>query len=246
MSEILMRIMGIAERARTMAELSMAGTVVFGILLVFGVINCLLGYRLLRFWMMLGGFFLGAGAGFAGAYTMGLSDKMQYLMVMVIAGILLAVVAFLIYRVGIFVLGAAIGLFLSIYILHPTTSAVFFVCILAGVGLGTLAMRYAKEVIIVGTSLIGGVMAGLSLARLGGMKEFPIGILMSVGFALLGILIQFVTNKDSDEDDEDEEEEEEELETDASLLEDDDDFYAYWEEEKTDSEVKRHGKRSKN
>ena len=30
--------------------------VIFAVILVFGVLNCILGYRLLRFWMMLGGF----------------------------------------------------------------------------------------------------------------------------------------------------------------------------------------------
>lgn len=38
-------------------------TVIFGIILIFGIMNCILGYRLLRFWMMLGGFFVGAAIG---------------------------------------------------------------------------------------------------------------------------------------------------------------------------------------
>ena len=66
-------------------------------------------------------------------------------------GIVLAVVSFLIYRAGIFVLGFGIGITLSIYLVHPTSSFSFFLCILIGVGLGVLAMRYAKGVIIVGT-----------------------------------------------------------------------------------------------
>ena len=35
--------------------------VIFAVILVFGVLNCILGYRLLRFWMMLCGFVIGAG-----------------------------------------------------------------------------------------------------------------------------------------------------------------------------------------
>ena len=35
--------------------------VIFAVILVFGVLNCILGYRLLRFWMMLGGFLVGGG-----------------------------------------------------------------------------------------------------------------------------------------------------------------------------------------
>ena len=43
--------------------------VIFAVILVFGVLNCILGYRLLRFWMMLCGFVIGAGIGFGAAYT---------------------------------------------------------------------------------------------------------------------------------------------------------------------------------
>ena len=103
----------------------------------------------------------------------------------------------------------------AIYVLHPTSSLVFFLCILAGVLLGSLAMKWAREVIIVGTSLMGGAMAGVSAAKLGGLADIPYGILLSIGFALLGMLIQFATNRRRVEEDEDdldyEEDEEEEL-----------------------------------
>ena len=50
------------------------------------------------------------------------------------------------------------------------------------------------------TSLIGGLIAGVSLGRLGGLDEFPYGIGLSAGFALLGMLIQFAINKPHSED----------------------------------------------
>lgn len=50
------------------------------------------------------------------------------------------------------------------------------------------------------TSLIGGLIAGVSLGRLGGLAEFPYGIGLSAGFALLGMLIQFAINKPHRED----------------------------------------------
>ena len=211
MTEIFMRIMNIVERVRSREELNQMAMVVFGAIFVFGLLNCILGYRVLRFWMMLFGLAMGAGLGAAGVYLtgMGMDDKKMYLAAMGIAGIVLAVISFLVYRAGIFVIGAGIGLALSIYILHPTSSATFFLCILIGVGLGVLALRYAREVIIVGTSLLGGVLAGISLAKLGGLEEIPYGVGMSIGFALLGMLIQFAINRPED-DEEDEEGEEEE------------------------------------
>lgn len=208
MIEILMRIVEIIERVKNMEQLSMVATGAFGILLVFGILNCILGYRLLRFWMMLGGFLVGSAIGLFIASTLEVTDKTSYAGIMIVAGVILGIVAFLIYKIGVFVLSGGIGLSLSIYILHPTTSAVFFVCVLIGVGLGTLAVRYSREVIIVSTSLMGGAMAGFSMAKLGEMNEFPYGALMSVGFALLGMLIQFAVNKPLYEQEENSEPEE--------------------------------------
>lgn len=204
MTEILYRAMNIAERIRNMQELSTVSTILFGIILVFGVMNCILGYRLLRFWMMLFGFAIGAGLGFFGVYQSGAAEKSVYIVAMVAAGVALAVVAFLIFNAGIFIIGAGLGLTISIYLLHPTTSFTFFLCILIGVGIGVVAIRYEREVIIVGTSLLGGVLAGMALAKLGGLSEVPYGIGMSAGFAILSMLIQFAINKPKYIDDDDE------------------------------------------
>ena len=57
--------------------------VIFAVILVFGVLNCILGYRLLRFWMMLCGFVIGAGIGFGAAYTGGVTEKYMYAAFMV-------------------------------------------------------------------------------------------------------------------------------------------------------------------
>lgn len=195
MTGILQQMMGTMEQTRTMSTLDSVSMIGFAALLVLGAINCILGYRLLRFWMMLFGFLIGGGLGLGAAYTMGIQQKYMYAVSMIGVGILLAVIAFLSYKVGIFIIGAGIGLGLGIYVFHPTTSLMFFFCILLGVGLGTLAMKWAREVLIVGTSLLGGVMAGFSLAKLGGLEDIPYGVGLSVGCALLGMLIQFATNR---------------------------------------------------
>lgn len=195
MTGILQQIMGTMEQTRTMSALDSVSMIGFVALLVLGIINCVLGYRLLRFWMMLFGFLIGGGIGLGVAYTMGIQEKYMYAVIMIGVGILLAVIAFLSYKIGIFVIGAGIGLGLGIYVFHPTTSLVFFFCLLLGVGLGALAMKWAREVLIVGTSLLGGAMAGISLAKLGGLDDIPYGLGLSALCALLGMLIQFATNR---------------------------------------------------
>ena len=204
--DMLSRVFDILQRAGEMERIGQIMTIVYGVICVFGILNCLLGYRILRFWMMIFGFLIGAGAGFGVTYLSGVEDKMMIVGAMAGLGIVLAIVSFLVYRAGIFVLGFGIGISLSIYLVHPTSSFSFFLCILVGVGLGILAMRYAKGVIIIGTSILGGVLAGFSIAKIGGLEQFPYGIGMAVGIALLGMLIQFAINKDRYDDDDEEDE----------------------------------------
>ncbi len=207
--DMLSRVFDILQRVGGMEQIGRFMMVAYGVVCVFGILNCFLGYRILRFWMMIFGFIIGAGAGFGVIYLSGVRDKMVIAGAMAGLGIVLAVVSFLIYRAGIFVLGFGIGISLSIYLVHPTSSFTFFLCLLVGVGLGALAMRYAKGVIIIGTSVFGGVLAGFSLAKIGGLAQLPYGAGLALGITLLGILIQFAINRDRYEDDEEEEEAEE-------------------------------------
>jgi hypothetical protein len=205
--EVLLRLNEVLGRFHTMEIHSLILYGAMGILAFFGLLNCLLGYRLLRFWMMLGGFALGAAAGYFAVDAFGQSEITYTAIAALVCGILLAIVTFMIFKVGIFAIGAAIGLTVSIYVLHPTTSSVFFVCILVGVGLGTLTVKFSREVIIVSTSVLGGTLSGLAIAKLAELAEFPYGVGMSLGFAILGMLVQFATNKPVSAEDEDDEEE---------------------------------------
>lgn len=206
MIDILKNVMNIAGRVHDMQIAGTLSMVVFGMVLVFGIMNCVLGYRLLRFWMMIFGFLIGAGIGLFAVYQIGFGEKLYYAVGMIGMGLILAILSFAVFKAGIFIMGAGIGLTLTVYIIHPTTSFSFFICLLAGVGLGMLALRYEREVIIVGTSILGGILSGFATAKLANMEEIPFGIIFSVGFSLVGMLIQFAINKPKYEDDYDEEE----------------------------------------
>lgn len=223
MTDILKNVLNIAVRLHNMQAAGTLAMAFFGIVLIFGLINCILGYRLLRFWMMIFGFLMGAGMGLFGAYEAGIKGKTICIVIMLIAGVILAVISFAIFKAGIFVIGAGIGLTVTIYLIHPTTSFTFFLCLLTGAGLGLLALRYEWEVIIVGTSILGGILSGLAAAKLADMEEIPFGIIFSVGFALVGMLIQFAINKVKYEDEGEEEKTEPDFKEQDELLEDDPD-----------------------
>ena len=217
MVDILKNIMNIAYRVRDMQIAGTLSMVLFGVVLVFGIMNCVLGYRLLRFWMMIFGFLIGAGIGLFAIHQIGFGEKMYYAVGMIGVGLVLAILSFAVFKAGIFIMGAGIGLTITVYIIHPTTSFSFFICLLAGVGLGMLALRYEREVIIVGTSILGGILSGFSAAKLAKMEEIPFGIIFSIGFALVGMLIQFAINKPKYDDDYDEDEDEEDIDEDEDF-----------------------------
>ena len=109
----------------------------------------------------------------------GVQDKMVIAGAMAGLGIVLAVVSFLIYRARNLCTGIWYRNNIE-YLSGPSDQFFsFFLCILIGVGLGVLAMRYAKGVIIVGTSILGGVLAGLSIAKIAGLAQFPYGVGMA-------------------------------------------------------------------
>ena len=194
-------------KIRTADVTSTKYLIVFAVIAAFGILNCVLGYRLLRFWGMLAGFTIGASIGYMIAKRLTVQDRIYYVGAMVGLGIILAIIVFLIYRAAIFVLGAGCALAAAVYFLRPTTSAMFFLCILIGVAAGVIGLKFSRVVIIAATSLMGGALAGLSLAKIGRLAEIPYGLGMSAGFAVLGMLVQFATNRIPEEDEDEEEDE---------------------------------------
>lgn len=202
MLDVLVKFSEMAQRLEGMQTLNRISQILYMGILLFGLLNALLGYRLLRFWVMLGGFAVGAVVGGVAAHHFQMDDYM--IIGCAAAGaIILAAVAFLIYKAGIFILCASIGWGAGIYLVHPTTSLSFFLCILFGVGLGVLGVRFAKPVIIAGTSVQGGMTAGLAAAQLLEWKRVPYGFIAGIAIAGLGILIQTITNRSSYEQEED-------------------------------------------
>lgn len=171
-----------------------------------GFLNCILGYRLLRFWMMLGGIVLGGIVGYFIVDALGDGSRNYYIFGSAGCGILLGVLAFFIYRVGIWTIGAALGFTVSFYFLHPMSYPVLFACILIGAAFGILALKFSKSVIIITSGILGGAMFGYAGARLLRRESFPYGLMAAAVASLLGILIQFLMNRQPKEKTEESEE----------------------------------------
>ena len=134
MTGILQQIMGTMEQTRTMSALDSVSMIGFAALLVLGIINCVLGYRLLRFWMMLFGFLIGGGIGLGVAYTMGIQEKYMYAVIMIGVGILLAVIAFLSCKIGTWNLCVSSDYFAGLFLLSSAGSRTWRTCHEMGTG----------------------------------------------------------------------------------------------------------------
>lgn len=110
MTGILQQIMSTMEQTRSVSVLDSVSMIGFAALLVLGAINCVLGYRLLRFWMMLFGFLIGGGIGLGVAYTMGIQEKYMYAVIMIGVGSARSDRFSELQWIGIFIIGAGIEL----------------------------------------------------------------------------------------------------------------------------------------
>jgi hypothetical protein len=83
------------------------------LLLVVGFIICFFGYRLLRFALVLAGFGAGLALGFAVARLIPGTSQVVALVIGIVCGVLGAVISTLLYKVGVFILGAVAGVLVA-------------------------------------------------------------------------------------------------------------------------------------
>lgn len=138
---------------------------------------------------------IGFGIGIIGGYLLGMhfgNTIAIALISAVIAGVVLATLAYCIYRWGIFLLCFLMGTGICYLVIHPTSSGSFFLCLMAGAGVGALALKFVEPVIIISTSLQGGIMAGTCIGTLLHAGEKWMGYALGILLALLGMLIQWL------------------------------------------------------
>jgi hypothetical protein len=134
-----------------------------GLLLVAGVVLCFFGYRLLRLTLALAGFGVGLALGLALARLIPGTSQVFVLIVGLVLGVLGAVLATLLYKVGVFLLGAGAGVLIASVVLAATGWHYPMIArLLAAVAGGVLALILERPVISVLSALAGswGVVLG--------------------------------------------------------------------------------------
>lgn len=160
--------------------------------IVVGLLICFFGLKLVKFLGALVGFFVGALIGAIIALVAGL-DGLAFAGVVVAAGVILAVLSWFLYRIGVFFLVFLQALGIASSILQPQSVVLTGVCAVAALVVAILAVIYVEPFVIIVTGLSGGVTAGTNIAVLAGLGENVwIGIGIGAVIAVIGIIVQFM------------------------------------------------------
>ncbi|MBU3184013.1 TM7S3/TM198-like domain-containing protein [Clostridium estertheticum] len=152
-------------------------------------LQCFLGYKLFKFWVTVCGFFTFGIMG--GVVSNTSSDNAGMAMFIVLLSALLgAFITFKLYKVGIFILCGFMGFLLGYVLTQAVTLGIIMALVL-----GVLSIFFVRPVIIVSTSLSGGLIAGISLAKVLDISSFATSIIIGILFAVFGMVVQFATNK---------------------------------------------------
>jgi len=169
------------------------------IVIAMGLLSCFLGYKLLRVWMAAIGFMIGMALGYflSESYVQNIAVS---ILIGFLLGVLLGFIAYRIYLLGIFMIAffttfAFIGQLLTYY------NELGWLWLIITLGLASvvaiMALKFARPVIIISTALNGAITAVIGVFREENISSSVMMILAVGLLALLGIIVQFITTKES-------------------------------------------------
>ena len=165
---------------------------VFAVMIAIGLLIGFFGLKLVKVIAAFLGFLIGAGAGAVICGIAGI-DGIASVAVILVCAILLAVLSFLVYRLGVFVMIfiCSLGVLAAVI---PSQSTVFGIIELAvALVLAVLAAIFAEPMIIVITGITGGFLAGPAILDLAGITD-PSWLRYVAGsvLAFVGLMVQFM------------------------------------------------------
>lgn len=162
------------------------------VLAVLGVLWCFFGLKMVRVWSAIFGFVTGLGIGAWVTATQFDLEATAAMIISIAAGIILACLGAILYRVGIFLVAWIAAASLAYTVLNPAD----MMMVLVGLGIGFVAalltVAFAEPVIMVLTGLYGAVGLGSLVSLFIPVDAEWVRIAAIAVFAVLGIWLQFV------------------------------------------------------
>ena len=176
---------------------------VFAVLtLVIALLQCFMGYKLLKLWVTLAGAAIGVIIGIivGNVFIKNATATTVLALVLLLVG---GFLAFKVYKAGVFLLcGLTVYvLVMGILMSAAGTDAVWWmevISIIAGIVAGILGVKFMRVFIILSTAIPNGLSAGASLMTMLKITGQVQIVIVGVVLAALGTLVQFVTTKEKE------------------------------------------------
>ena len=171
--------------------LTQTETLVLAVLCAAGVLFCLLGLKIVRFWAGLLGLLLGMAGGTVASYYFGLEEPYIWIPGAV-AGIVLAVLGAWRYRFGVFLTVWVSAGLSCVYIIRPADWIWGAACLAAGLVLALLAMRFVTLLTMIVTAAGGAVLGGTAAYFLTPFPGLAIHIVICTVLGIFGFFVQLM------------------------------------------------------
>jgi MFS family permease len=172
---------------------------VIGILV--GLLLLLLGNKVKKVALTVIGLVFGASGGAFLADTFFDPGSAMYVLTPIICGLIGAVLAFVLYRIALYLLGfavgGAVGIYLSMRLIEQPIWGIVIAVVLALI-IGSIALAIEKPIIILGTAFLGYILFRLGLYLLIGVDESLVLEIGCLVLLIIGVVIQFLTNRDTE------------------------------------------------
>ncbi len=159
---------------------------------VIGLILCLFGLKLLRVLAAVAGLCVGMAIGIPAAQLIGL-EGLAFGGVMLACGVIMAILTCKFYRVGIFLWVFIIGALMGAVFLAPENIVTVIICLVIGLIAAVITAVFIEPLVIVISSINGGLTAGAAIASLIGFVNNPLVLYgISLALAVIGMIVQFM------------------------------------------------------
>lgn len=163
---------------------------------VFALLNCFIGYRLRKVWGCLLGLAAGGAGGTAAGYRI-LGDWTLALAAGAGCALILCLLAWVFYKLGVFVMCTGLVYFMAITMLDSPSLMTHLIVLVIGVFAGTLALGYERQMVIAITAFCGGIGGMGLLLAIAGVDSMAAQILLGLVLAVFGALVQALPYRNS-------------------------------------------------
>lgn len=164
------------------------------ITLTFYIVECFGGYRLIRSWISVLGFLVGALGGFH-VIALLFPQKGYAIIGAIIGGVLLSALSYKVYLVGVFLIAAYSVFQIGITLLPLESILLYLASGVLGVLAGYLATKNMRPAIVFITAFHGGIMSANLLPNFVALPAETTTLTFGLFLGVAGVIVQFLTSK---------------------------------------------------